>query len=327
MNWKRWTALGVVVGLLVISTITNLFVGLASLDMDEYMSSDFVETTMQEGNSGKIALLNVDGVIQNTGTQGFFDTGLYNHQAFLEQIDNAGDDASVNGIVIRVNTPGGGVLESDEIYQKIQEVQEEHDKPVYISMGNMAASGGYYIAAPADRIVASPSTITGSIGVIMESINFSELAENYGVTFNTIKSGPFKDIMSPYKEMSDEERDILQSMVDDSYNDFVNVIAEGRGMDEATVRELADGRIYNGNQAFENGLVDELGNLDDTIDLLSEDLGGGEYQVVTYDYMGDLYNFFGMTAQKLFGPDPELTMLQELIFEHRAPTLKYLYAE
>ncbi|TSB48061.1 signal peptide peptidase SppA [Alkalicoccobacillus porphyridii] len=327
MNWKRWTALGVVVGLLMISTITNLAVGFANFDFDEYVGTDFTETQLQEGAAGKLVVLNLDGVIQDTGSQGLFGGDIYDHQAFLTQLEMAGEDNTVDGIIIRVNTPGGGVLESDEIHEKIVAAQEEHEKPVYISMGNMAASGGYYIAAPADRIVASPSTITGSIGVIMESINFAELAENYGVSFNTIKSGPFKDIMSPYKEMTDDERDILQSMVDESYNEFVRVISEGRNMDEETVREIADGRIYSGNQAFENGLVDDLGNLDDTIGLLSEELGGGDYRVVTYDYMGGMYDFFGMTAQKLFGPDPELTMLQKLIFEHRAPTLKYLYTD
>ncbi|MCM2675290.1 signal peptide peptidase SppA [Alkalicoccobacillus plakortidis] len=327
MNWKRWTALGVVAGLLIISTITNLAVGFYQIDFDDYVSSDFAETTIQDGAAGKVVVLNLDGVIQDTGAQGLFSTEMYDHQAFLTQIESAGTDPNVDGIIIRVNTPGGGVLESAEIHDKIVEAQELRDTPVYISMGNMAASGGYYIAASADRIVASPNTITGSIGVIMESINFSELAENYGVKFNTIKSGEFKDIMSPYKEMSDEERDILQSMVDESYEEFVRIIAEGRQMDESTVRDIADGRIYSGNQALENGLVDDLGDLEDTIDLLSEELGGGDYQVVTYDYSMGMYDFFGMTAQKMFGPDPELTVLQKLIFENRAPSLKYLYAE
>ncbi|MDQ0208125.1 signal peptide peptidase SppA [Alkalicoccobacillus murimartini] len=327
MNWKRWTALGVVAGLLIISTITNLAVGLASMDFDDYVSSDFSETTIQEGTEGKLVVLNLSGVIQDVGSQGLFGSDMYDHQAFLTQIKSAGEDPTVDGIVIRVDTPGGGVLESAEIHDRITEAQELHDKPVYISMGNMAASGGYYIAAPADRIVASPNTITGSIGVIMESINFTEFAENYGVTFNTIKSGPFKDIMSPYKEMSDEEREILQSMVDESYDEFVRIISDGRDMDENEVRDIADGRIYSGNQALENGLVDDLGDLEDTIGFLSEELGGGEYQVVTYDYAAGMYDFFGMTAQKLFGPDPEITMLQKLIFENRAPSLKYLYAE
>lgn len=327
MNWKRWTALAVVAGLLIISTITNLAVGFASLDLDEYTGSEFGEEVIQQGTSGKIVVLTLDGVIQDLGTQSIFDTGMYDHQAFLTQLENASLDREVDGIIIRVNTPGGGVLESAEIYEKILEAQNEHEKTVYISMGGMAASGGYYIAAPADKIVANPNTITGSIGVIMESINFAELAENYGVKFNTIKSGPYKDIMSPYKEMTDEEREILQAFVDESYDEFVRIISEGRGMDEETVRNIGDGRIYSGKQALENGLVDELGSLDDTIELLSEDLGGGTYQVVSYNYSMGLYNFLGLTAHKMFGQDPEITMLQKLISENRAPTLKYLYAE
>src|SRR5699024_9499864 len=129
-------------------------------------------------------------------------------------------------------------------------------------MGGMAASGGYYVAAPADKIFAEATTLTGSIGVIMESVNYAELAENHGVKFNTFTSGKHKDIMSPSREMTEEEHDIMQSMIDEMYDEFVDVIVDGRGMDEQTVREVGDGRIYTGKQAKEVELIDDLGSLD-----------------------------------------------------------------
>src|SRR5699024_9909904 len=153
---------------------------------------------------------------------------------------------------------GGGVVESAEIHDKIAEVREKYHKPVYISMGNMAASGGYYISAPADKILAQPATITGSIGVIMESLNFAQLAEDLGIDINTFTSGEYKDIMSATRPMRDDEREILQEIVDDMYDDFVQVIVDGRGMTDSEVRELADGRIYTGKQAAELDLIDGL---------------------------------------------------------------------
>ena len=124
-------------------------------------------------------------------------------------------------------------------------------------MGGMAASGGYYVSAPADKIFVNRETITGSIGVIMESVNYAKLAEKYGIDFNTIKTGPYKDIMSGSREMKDEERVMLQEMINDSYERFVDIIEEGRGMTEAEVKKVADGRIMNGRQAIEAGLADE----------------------------------------------------------------------
>ncbi len=176
----------------------------------------------------------------------------------MKTLNQVKDDDSVKAIVLRVNTPGGGTNESAEIHHKIVEIKEETQKPVYVSMGSMAASGGYYISAPADKIFASPETLTGSLGVIMQGMNYSELADKIGIDFVTIKSGPYKDIMSESREMTSEERDILQDMIDNSYNEFVRVIAEGRGMPESKVRELADGRIYDGRQAKEVNLIDDF---------------------------------------------------------------------
>ncbi|WP_100405118.1 signal peptide peptidase SppA [Bacillus solitudinis] len=331
MSRKRWLALIAAAMLVVASIAVNAATSFLSSDFESVFGAsdqDWNEQVVDQGTelTGNIALLEINGVIQDTGDQlGLFATDGYRHRLFLSQIDHAAKDPMVKGIIIRINSPGGGVVESAEIYEKVLEAKREYKKPIYVSMGSMAASGGYYIAAPADKIVASPQTITGSLGVIMESINFAELAENYGVKFNTIKSGPYKDIMSPSREMTEGDRAILQSLVDESYDEFVRVIAEGRQMSEQKVRQLADGRIYSGLQAKEVNLIDELGSLDDTIKLMRDQIGG--YNVVRFETNTGLYSLFSMSVQKLFSSDHELVGLEKLISNHRSPTLKYLYAE
>ncbi|ERN52426.1 signal peptide peptidase SppA [Alkalihalophilus marmarensis] len=331
MSRKRWLALIAALMLVVAAVGVNVATSQAGADLDRMFGSEhgWAERVIEQGDDfgNSIVVLELNGVIQDTGDAvSIFDAQGYRHQAFLSQIEHAAKDSSVQGLIIRVNTPGGGVVESAEIHEKIVEVQEEYNKPVYISMGSMAASGGYYIAAPADKIVASPQTITGSLGVIMESINIAELAENYGIKFNTIKSGEYKDIMSATREMTEGDRAILQSLIDESYDEFVRIISEGRNMSENEVRQLADGRIYTGNQALEIDLVDELGSLDDTIAMMREDLGAN-YSVIKYEADTGLYSLFSMTAAKMLSSNNELASIEQLITERRAPTLKYLYTE
>src|SRR5699024_7663471 len=135
-------------------------------------------------------VISLNGVIEDTG-QNALGTSTYNHKRFLRAVESAGKDPFVSGIILRVNTPGGGVVESDEIHDQIVQVQEEYDKPVYVSMGNMAASGGYYVSAPANKVIAQPSTLTGSIGAIMQGINIAEPADDLGIEFTTLKSGDY----------------------------------------------------------------------------------------------------------------------------------------
>ncbi|WP_053218634.1 signal peptide peptidase SppA [Virgibacillus senegalensis] len=330
MNGKRWLALGIAAVLFLISVGVQLATSLASANFEDVFSQQedgFKETVIEKGTSGKkIAVLDLQGVIQDTGSNSLLNTSGYNHQNFLRMLEKAGEDNRTDGIIIRVNTPGGGVVESAEIHDKMVEIQENTDKPVYVSMGNTAASGGYYISAPADKIVANSATLTGSIGVIMESINYAELAEEYGIDFNTIKSGKYKDIMSGSRPMTEDEEDILQTMVDELYGEFVQVIVDGRGMDEDTVRRLGDGRVYTGKQALENGLIDELGTMEDTIAMMEEDHDLGEAQVVQYGTGFDFDQLLGMTAQNFFGSDMKLAGLQELIRESDAPRAMYLYS-
>ncbi|QED48938.1 signal peptide peptidase SppA [Cytobacillus dafuensis] len=336
MNGKRWAALGIAFGLFIFSVFTNFLTGLAFKDVESsftemFASSNdaFVEEVIEEGNElKKIAVLEVDGVIQDTGQPtSLFTSAGYNHKAFMKKLEQVKEDDTVRAVIIRVNSPGGGVVESAEIHDKIKEIQTETKKPVYVSMGSMAASGGYYISAPADKIFASPETLTGSLGVIMQGINYSGLAEKYGVDFVTIKSGPYKDIMSPSREMTEEERKILQAMINNSYEGFVKVISEGRNIPAAKVKEIADGRIYDGRQAKELNLIDEFGYLDDVIETMKKDQKLNDAKVVKYTENLGFGSIFSMGTQKFIGKDTEMAGLMKLLSQPNSPRLMYLYAE
>ncbi|MBU8905193.1 signal peptide peptidase SppA [Desertibacillus haloalkaliphilus] len=331
MSRKRWIALFIALVLFVGSVAFNAVTMVAFGNLEGIFDpvdegETFVESTIDRGNGrGKIAVLDVNGIIQEGVGTSILDPVSYRHRSFLAKLDHAAEDSSVEGMIIRINSPGGGVVESDEIHNKIVEIKEEYDKPIYVSMGSQAASGGYYISAPADRIVANSATITGSLGVIMQSVNVAELAEEFGIKIETIKSGPYKDIMSPTREVRDEERQLLQAMVDEMQDQFVQVIADGRdNLSEERVRELADGRIYSGSQAKELGLIDELGSLEDTIELLREDIGLGQLDVVRYESALGFGQLFTMSAAQ-FLPNQELFGLKQLVKESNSPTLMYLY--
>lgn len=216
----------------------------------------------------RIALVRVEGVILDA-------------QQTVGELKRFADNPSVKAIVLRIDSPGGGVVPSQEIYDAVKRVRNKNNKMVVASMGTVAASGGYYIAAATDRIIANPGTLTGSIGVIMELANLEGLLKKIGVESLVVKSGRYKDIGSPLRKMSEDDRRILQSVMDDVHRQFIQAVAEGRSLDEAEVQPLADGRIFTGRQAREMKLVDELGDLEDAI-RLAADLAGieGEPKVV-----------------------------------------------
>jgi protease IV len=335
MNGKRWAALGIAGILFVISVFVNFLSSFAFSEMDSAFSDMFVadegmmEEVLEEGDAfSKIVVLTVNGTIQDTGsTSPFLDSAGYSHRQFMEQLNYLKEDNSVKAVILRVNTPGGGVVESAEIHDKIVEIQEEMKKPVYVSMGSMAASGGYYISAPAKKIYASPETMTGSLGVIMQGVNYSGLAEKYGVEFVTIKSGPYKDIMSGSREMTEKEREILQEMINNSYEGFVKVISEGRGMTVDEVKAIADGRIYDGRQALELNLIDGFGHLEDVIEVVKKDEKLKDAQVIQYTENFGLNSLLSMGTQKMMGKDLEVAGLMKLLSQPNSPRLMYLYAE
>jgi protease-4 len=228
------------------------------------------------GSGPAVGVIRAEGTIA-AGEAGPFESGVAAADTIVKLIEQAGEDDSIEAVVLRVDSPGGSAAASAEIHHALSEL----DKPVVVSMGSMAASGGYYISAPADYIYATPHTLTGSIGVISEFINVDDLLAEYGVDVVVITSGGMKDFGSPFRDMTEEERLYWQETTDEIFDVFVQVVAEGRGMDEDEVRALADGRVYTGLQALDLGLVDEIGYFDDAVDKAAE-LGGieGEPRVV-----------------------------------------------
>lgn len=215
--------------------------------------------------SDKIAVIYVEGVIiGGRGASNVFSEQGGTDQV-IKQLHEARDDASVKAVVLRINSPGGSAAASQEVGEEVKKLRAT-GKVVVTSMGDVAASGGYWLAACTDKIYANSTTMTGSIGVYVPYANWEELYKKVGIYQEKIKSGAHKDILSPERPMTSEERAIIQVMVDDIYNQFVAVVVEGRKMDEKEVRKLADGRIFTGNQAKQLGLVDELGNMYDAID-------------------------------------------------------------
>lgn len=334
MNGKRWIAIGIAAVLFLVSIGVNTISSILSSNFTSYFdkvltTSDSYENVLEDGSpSNRIAVLTVDGIIQDTGSaNSLFGSTGYNHQFFMDQLEMIKSDGSIKGVVLKVNSPGGGVVESAQIYDKLMEIKEETHKPIYVSMGGMAASGGYYISAPADKIFVNKETITGSIGVIMESINYGDLAKKYGVDFVTIKTGQYKDIMSPTRDMTEAERNMLQEMINDSYETFVDVIEAGRGMTEAEVKAIADGRIFNGRQAIEVGLADDYGYAEDVIAAMRTDYNLENAQVIEYSMSQQIASLFSMKAQSLFGGNVETQLIGKLLSDYNAPRMMYLYGE
>lgn len=327
MNTKRWLAIVAAALLLFVSLGFQLVMAAFSGILDETLSFDeaFDETVIAEGSGDeRIAVLSLEGTIQEVGPQGIFGEDPY--QEFLSSIERAATDPTVEAVILKVNSPGGGVVESAEIHRQLVAMKEEYDKPLYVTMGNTAASGGYYVSAPADKIYADAATLTGSIGVIMQSINFGKFAKEHGVEFDTITSGKHKDIMSPARDMTDEEEDILQGMVDEMYDEFVQVIVDGRGMEEKEVRKLADGRVYTGKQAKENNLIDEVGSFEDTLFDLQESEGLEEAQVFEYGEKQVFLSAFLKNAENMFKSDEsQLVELITSLGDSESPRAMYLY--
>ena len=211
----------------------------------------------------KIAVVPVEGQILSADSALSGPRPTTTPEGLADALRQAAEDGSVAAVVLEVNSPGGGVTASDLMHQSILDFKERTDKPVVASMGDVAASGGYYISTAADHIVANETTLTGSLGVFIPLLNFSEAADKYGVTQEYIKSGKFKAMGNSWDELTPEEREIFQSIVQDDYDEFVDVIVEGRELPEERVREIADGRVYSGQQAKELGLVDSFGGLDE----------------------------------------------------------------
>ena len=236
--------------------------------------------------NGYVAVVRVDGaIVGGPARGGILGGGSYaNSEEVMRQLQLARRDNSVKAVLLRINSPGGSTGATQEISEELDKIRNS-GKPIVVSMGDVCASGGYWLASRGNYIFASPSTITGSIGAYMEYQNIEELMGKIGVKDEKITSGPHKDILSMYRPMTGEERAMIQNMVNEIYNQFVQTVADGRKMDESAVRKVADGRIMTGKQAQDAGLVDAMGNYYDALNYAGNLVGidGENIPVKTYE--------------------------------------------
>ncbi|MDQ1271527.1 MAG: protease [Planctomycetota bacterium] len=258
------------------------------------------ETVIEGSGENKIAIIPIKGILSNESAEGLFIEKPSIVDVVKQQLEQAADDTHVKAVLLEVDSPGGGITASDIIYNQIIKFKAVTQKKVVVYMQDIAASGGYYISSAADTIVAHPTTITGSIGVIMPLINVAELINRYGIKDNSIASGNLKEIGSPLKQMTADETAILKGIIDEMYMQFVTVVSTGRKLDIEAVKKIADGRIYTGKQAFEKGLVDQLGYLEDAINVTKKLAGLTEATIVRYEKHYGLTDLFGLMSKKLF---------------------------
>lgn len=274
----------------VIQTLYSIFIALFLLTLSCGVGVLIGASATGEGgfdNRKAVAIVRAEGPITGGEPVGLLASeGAYS-DVIVKQLRRAAKSDSVKAIVLRVDSPGGGITPSDEIRNQIIKIRKGTNKPVIVSMGSTAASGGYYISTPANHILANETTITGSIGVITILPNFQGLMEKVGIRAEVLTSGHNKDLGSAFAPLSDDDRQILQTVIDDAYGRFVQVVAEGRGIEAESVRKFADGRIFTAKQAKDLKLIDGFGDLPEAIELAA-DLGGinGEPRIIDYGSKG-----------------------------------------
>ncbi|HUW94776.1 MAG TPA: signal peptide peptidase SppA [Anaerolineae bacterium] len=313
MSRRKWIWTGVALGSLVCIVIPLTCLGMTMLSLSGGIDRGRVW-------EDAVAVVRVEGIIVS-GKEADWSLSTTDNaysDSIVERLERADQDPSVKAIVLRVNSPGGGVVATDEIYSALTEIE----KPLVVSMGEMAASGGYYVSCAAEEILANPATLTGSIGVISTVPNFEELLDKVGIEMLVIKSGTMKDELSPYRQPTEEEIAHWQGIIDEAYEQFLGVVVEGRDLHPDEARELADGRVYTGRQALELGLVDQLGNLPEAVELAAE-LGGieGKPRVIEYQRTPSLME---MLLSGL-SPLPDQINIDDLLGIERRFTVQYLY--
>jgi protease-4 len=279
----------------------------------------------------KIALVDVDGVLRSERTDGTL-LGLPGENPvslFREKLDRAAQDTNVQAIVVRIDSPGGSVTASDLMYTELRRFREQTGKPIIACMMDVAASGGYYLACAADRIYAHPTTVTGSIGVIVILPNVVGTMEKIGVRTNVFKSGALKDAGSPFREMNDRDKAVFQGIVDDMYERFLAVVRRGRPQLTAErVRELADGRVYTAREAHEAGLIDDVGTLNDALAAAKRAAGIENRKVRVVAYSRPLLWRANVYAESAGGPAQVNVVNLKLPewLDRDAPQIMYLWA-
>lgn len=305
-NKKRWLAAGLALLVLLVSLFTEgnkideNKVRKDALDKFYQMEE---EVLYGSNPMEKISIINVDGVIANDS----------NNDTIVDQLEDARKDPSVVGVIMHINSPGGSVYASEKIYKEINKLKETN-KPVYAVMQELAASGGYYISAPCDKIFASNETWTGSIGVIMQSYSLEGLFEEYGIKEQNITTGKMKDAGSFGSDMDEEEKEYFQGLVDSAFGRFVKVVSEGRDMSESEVKKIADGRVYDGSQALENGLIDKIGDLEDAYKDMAESYNLSDPMLVEKsDVFSSFSKYFPGFKSMADKPKSELEILKEFM--------------
>lgn len=279
-----------------ISALLILFSGCASFNLGPSIKPLKEKTLMGKG-SAKVLLLDIQGMISNQDKRTV--TGFPIAKGMVETVREilmkAEEDDKIKAVLLRINSPGGTVTSSDIIYHEIMAFKEKMKVKVYVSIVDLAASGGYYIAMAGDTLMAHPTSLTGSIGVIAVKVNVAGLMDKIGVDWEVVKSGDKKDFLSPLRPLTIEEKKLFQNTIDSFHNRFVDTIVKNRpGLDLKTVQNLADGRIYNSDQALNVKLIDKIGYLDDTLKLIGKELETTDPKVITYhrpgEYKSNLYS-------------------------------------
>ncbi|MBN2435389.1 MAG: signal peptide peptidase SppA [Spirochaetes bacterium] len=266
-------------------------------------------------NSPGIGVIQIYGPITTSGESGAFSQSG-GSDAIVEKLDQMQNDPKIKAVVIRINSPGGTVAATQEIFRKITEMRQQNI-PVVASMSDLAASGGYYVASACSYIFANQGTITGSIGVIISSPNFKDLFEKYGISMNVIKSGRYKDILSSSRELEDDERELLQSVIDNTYRQFLKDVSLGRNMPIDEFSDYADGRIFSGSQALEYRLVDEIGTYSDSIKKAKELARLEENAPVYLESTSPFDQFFKSLEGKISSFDTPAALLNHSLVEYR----------
>lgn len=333
---KKKQLIGIIVTGVVIMAVgitgvlSNVIANKTMTAATEQTNSFFGEMMEEEMNSMVtlpteefIGVLNIVGEI-GASSSTMISTDSYNHDLYMEYIEKMEESKNNKGILLYVDSPGGAVYESDEMYLRLMEYKEKTGRPIWAYFASQACSGGYYIAMTADKIYANRNCWTGSIGVIISLMNCKDLYDKLGIKEIDITSGENKAMGSSGLDLTDEQYDILQSLVDEAYDQFVDIVCTGRGMDEATVRELADGRLYSALQAKEALLIDEIGSLEDEKQAFIETIGCDE-DITFYAPENKVGNFFSL----LFGtvedivPKSEVELATDIVENNGNGVLKY----
>jgi len=287
---------------LIAATLAFVFVGVSSaitkskFPEEEEKENKFSSILESELNSSLtlpendyVGVVEVSGTISESSESSIFESPSYDHQNTLDYIESMKNSPSNKGILLTVDSPGGGVYESDELYLKLKDYKDTTNRPIWTYMKSQACSGGYYISMASDKIFANRNCTTGSIGVIMSLVNTKELYDKLGIKEVNITSGRNKAMGSSGEDLTDEQKQILQSNVDEAYEQFVGIVAEGRNMDVETVKNIADGRIYTANQALKLGLIDEIADYETVENSIMDEFGE---DVEIYKSDTSVNNFF-----------------------------------